>query len=72
MRDAIERLMGEPFAKWLLNREPKSCIKRYFLEFDATEAATEISMNVRSLENREEAGESARPASTRREVFAAS
>jgi ATP-dependent Clp protease ATP-binding subunit ClpB len=72
MRDAIERLMGEPFAKWLLNREPKSCIKRYFLEFDAMEAATEISMNVRSLESAQEAGESARPTSTRREVCAAS
>lgn len=71
MRDAIERLMGEPFAKWLLNSEPKSYIKRYFLEFDAMEAATEISMNVRSLENREEAEESARPASQRGEVCAA-
>lgn len=72
LRDVIERLMGEPFAKWLLLAETKASIKRYFLEFDAMEAATEIFMNVRCTETAQEEGESIGPSTSRREVCAAS
>lgn len=69
MRDAIERLMGEPFAKWLLAIKAEHAENPYDLQFDASEAATVISMNVRSSDSAEK-GETARPPPSCREVFA--
>lgn len=53
MRDAVERLMGGPFARWILDFISKDAIKIYLLEFDATEGAVELSLNVRTGEETE-------------------
>ncbi|RYD25481.1 MAG: ATP-dependent Clp protease ATP-binding subunit, partial [Verrucomicrobiaceae bacterium] len=57
MRDAVERLMGGPFARWLLGFESECGVKKYFLEFDATEGAAELSLNVQAGEDAEEESE---------------